>query len=86
MACGKPVVAVRGGGTPEIVQDRVNGLLVPPRDSEELAHVIMLLLKDRELARRMGMAGRERVMRDFTIERLVREVEEVYFSLLGSVA
>jgi len=78
MAFGKPVVAVRGGGTPEIVHDDITGLLVPPKDSKALAQAVLRLLGDRDIARQMGLAGRQRVMRDYSVERLVREVEQVY--------
>ncbi|MBI4282439.1 MAG: glycosyltransferase family 4 protein [Chloroflexi bacterium] len=78
MVFGKPVIAVNSGGTPEIVRDGVTGILVPPRDSEGLAQAALRLLGDRELAKRMGLAGRDRVMSDFSMERLVHEVEQVY--------
>lgn len=82
MAFGKPVVAINRGGTPELVHDGTTGLVVAPRDSQALAQATLRLLRDRGLAKRMGAAGRERILKDLTLERLVREVEEVYSRLL----
>ena len=59
-ACGKPVVAGRGGGVEEAVEDGVTGLLVDPLDVNEIAQAIVKVLEDEELARRLGESGRER--------------------------
>jgi len=59
MAAGLPVVATRVGGVPEIVEDGVTGLLVPPGDTEALARAIALLTTDPSLRASMGRAGRE---------------------------
>jgi glycosyltransferase involved in cell wall biosynthesis len=83
MAAGVPVVASRVGGVPEAVEDGSTGLLVPPRDAAALANAIGTLLEHRALARRFGDAGRQRVMRHFRLERVVRETEELYVELLA---
>jgi len=83
MAFAKPIVATNVGGGPEIVRDGVTGILVPPSDPHELAQAIVRLLKDPNLGERMGAAGRERVLKDFTMERLVREVEALYEELFA---
>lgn len=59
-ACGKPVVAGRGGGVEEAVEDGVTGLLVDPLNVNEIAKAIVKILKDEELARRLGENGRKR--------------------------
>lgn len=82
-AAGVPIVATDVGGNPEIVDHGKTGLLVPPRDAQALARSIALLLTDRKTAHRFGAAGRERAERDFSIERMVRETESLYFRLLG---
>ena len=51
---GKPLVGTTHGGIPEVIQDGVNGLLVPPNDSHLLAEALTRLVKDKELARKMG--------------------------------
>ena len=66
MASGTPVVASRTGGVPEVVRDGETGFLVPPGDVAELRDRIDLLLRNRELARRMGRAARALVLDRFT--------------------
>jgi len=83
MAAGVPVVASRVGGIPEAVDDGRTGLLVPARDSAALATAIGTLLENRALARRFGDAGRQRVLRDFRLERVVLETEALYGELLA---
>jgi glycosyltransferase involved in cell wall biosynthesis len=83
MAAGIPVVATRVGGTPEIIEDGVTGLLVPPRDSSALAQTISRLLLDRDLAARVGQAGRRRIMEHFSLARMVRETERLYADRLA---
>jgi L-malate glycosyltransferase len=78
MACARPIVATTAGGIPEIVEDGVNGLLVPPRDHTALAAAIVRALKDDELRQRMGDAGLTRVNARFTVERMVAETASVY--------
>jgi glycosyltransferase involved in cell wall biosynthesis len=83
MACAKPIVATRTGGIPEVVDDGVTGLLVPPRDHQAMAAAIVRLLTDPALCRRMGDAGRARVGERFTVERMVAETAAVYQRLAG---
>jgi glycosyltransferase involved in cell wall biosynthesis len=83
MAMRKPLVATNAGGTPEIVQDGITGLLVKPGDSSGMARCIKKLLDDKYLAEQYGNAGRKRVETMFTIERNIRETENVYLELLN---
>jgi L-malate glycosyltransferase len=78
MACGRPIVATRAGGIPEIVEDGVNGALVPPRDAASLAAAIVRALKDEGWRRRMGEAGLARVRERFTVDRMVEQTAAVY--------
>jgi glycosyltransferase involved in cell wall biosynthesis len=78
MACGRPIVATRAGGIPEIIEDGVNGALVPPRDAASLAAAIVRALKDEGWRRRMGEAGLTRVRERFTVDRMVSETAAVY--------
>ena len=82
MAVGTPVVASRVGGVPEAVVDGVTGLLVPPGDAQSLASACAALLRDPGRASQMGRAGIERARAEFGIERLVREIEDLYRELL----
>ena len=83
MACARPIVATRAGGIPEVVDDRVTGLLVEPRQDEALAGAIVELLSDTELRRRMGEAGLARVSQRFTLERMVAGTAAVYSRVAG---
>ncbi|MEW5767278.1 MAG: glycosyltransferase [bacterium] len=78
MACRLPVVGTDVGGTNELVLDGQTGILVPPKDPERLAEAIVTLLRDKGLTRRMAEAGRKRVEEEFSLERMVNSVEEVY--------
>ncbi len=78
MACGKPIVATTAGGIPEVVEDGVTGLLVPPRDERALAAAIVRLLKDRGLRETLGAAGLARVRERFSAERMVQDTLNVY--------
>lgn len=81
MAFGLPVVASRTGGLPEVVEDGVTGMLVPPGDSEALDEAIVHLLRDPALRRRLGQAGRERVLAEFTVDRVLPKTLSFYKSL-----
>jgi glycosyltransferase involved in cell wall biosynthesis len=81
MSFGIPVIASRVGGIPEIVRDKINGLLVSSRDSAELARAMSELLSDRELAARLAANGRETVQ-EFTLTNMARKTEAVYQTAL----
>ena len=83
MACSRAIVATRAGGIPEVVEDGVTGLLVPPRDHAAMAHAIVRLLRDDGLRKRMGDAGLARVSERFTVERMVAETAAVYARVAG---
>lgn len=78
MAASTPVVATRGGGIPEIVQDGVTGLLVPMGDAEAMATAILRLLTSPDQALALGAAGFHHVSKHFTLEATARRVERVY--------
>jgi glycosyltransferase involved in cell wall biosynthesis len=84
---GTPVVASEVGGIPEIVQDKFNGLLVPPRDVPALTDAILKLLDDPELVVVYGKAGKRTIEQKFShqqfvdqTEQLFRQSEEVFLS------
>jgi glycosyltransferase involved in cell wall biosynthesis len=77
---GKAVVATRVGGIPEIVENGVDGILVPPADSHALADAIGNLLADGELRKRLSGSGRERIRSTFSFEAMMHRYEAVYQS------
>jgi glycosyltransferase involved in cell wall biosynthesis len=82
MALGKPVVACRVGGTPEVVADGETGLLVSPGRPEELAAALVRLLMYPEAAERMGALGERRAREMFDLEQMVSRIEAVYGELV----
>jgi glycosyltransferase involved in cell wall biosynthesis len=81
LACGKPVVATHVGSVPEVVIDRTTGYLVSPGDVHAMSERILELFGDRELAQRMGAAGRDLVVNQWSLERMVRGYEELITEL-----
>ena len=82
MAHGRPVVASRVGGLPEVVEDGVTGWLVPPGSAEELALAIHRAASDATRIPESGVAARERV-RQFSTDIMVRRTEKLYFNLVA---
>ena len=83
MALGKPVIATRGGGTIEIVKDQETGFLIEPSSPEELARKVEILLNDPLLRVKLGSAGKERIMKEFSIDRMVNKYIDRYTKLLA---
>ena len=82
MAAGRPVVATAVSGTVEVVQDGETGILVPPEDAAALAQGIVRVLENREEARRLGAAARQRVLTHYTISAVARQYEALYEELV----
>jgi alpha-maltose-1-phosphate synthase len=84
MACGTAVVASKVGGIPEVVADGETGLLVPPDDPDALAESINALTRDRDRAKAMGVAGRERAQSQFDWGRIAQQTAELYESTVAA--
>ncbi|HXC43642.1 MAG TPA: glycosyltransferase [Candidatus Dormibacteraeota bacterium] len=82
MSAGLPTVVTRVGGNEELVEDGVTGLLVPAEDSEALSEALRTYLQNPEGAGKIARRGREFVSRNFSFDRLIREVDELYSTLL----
>jgi glycosyltransferase involved in cell wall biosynthesis len=82
LAAGRPVVATRVGGVPDVVREGEDGFLVDPGDVDALADRLARLAADPELRERLGAAGRARVIPRYSVERLVDNVDRLYRSLL----
>ena len=78
MALEKPVIATSGGGTNEIVKDNQSGFLISVSDPWKLAEKAELLLNDNDLRRSMGLAGKEIVRQDFSIDTMVDKYISIY--------
>lgn len=84
MATARPVVATNVGGNPEAITDGESGFLVPPADPCALAEKIVLLLRDRALAGRVGERGRLRAERQFTLPGMVNSYQALYAACLAN--
>ncbi len=85
MALSRPVVASNVGGIPEMIEDGVTGLLVPPHDAVALSAAIVRLLRDHPYADTLGRAGHDLVHDRFCIELMVGAIESIYDEGAGSV-
>ena len=84
LAAGRPVVATRVGGVPDVVRDGEDGFLVDLGAVDQLADSLARLAEDPALREAMGSAGRARVLPRYSVKRLVDDVDRLYRSLLAS--
>jgi glycosyltransferase involved in cell wall biosynthesis len=82
MAASKPVVATNAGSTAEIVIDGRTGYIVPSGSPEALSDSLIKLLKNKDLAKKMGEAGRDRIKEKFVIQGMINKYETLFVSLL----
>ncbi|MBE3587947.1 MAG: glycosyltransferase family 4 protein [Thermoanaerobacteraceae bacterium] len=83
LATGRPMIVTRAGGMPEVVQDGENGYVIPMQDPETLAHRCCHMLADRNLARKMGLKGRQMVEKNFSMEIMTARTLQVYGATLA---
>ncbi len=83
MISGMPVVSTYHAGIPELVIDGENGFLVEQRDVQGLAQKLSHLVENPELCRKMGQAGRKRIIEKFELKQLSKELVDIYLSLLN---
>jgi len=83
MGAGRPVVASRVAGVPDVIDDGVHGMIVPERDPAALAAAILRLITDRPFAEQLGRAARARVERELTWEKTCERFERVYREGIG---
>jgi glycosyltransferase involved in cell wall biosynthesis len=79
MAAGKPVIASRVGGIPEVIEDNVSGILVPNGDGDALAKAMIKLIDDAELRRRLGENGRRFVEEKFDTKKQIKDLEAIFY-------
>jgi glycosyltransferase involved in cell wall biosynthesis len=82
LAAGRPVVATRVGGVPDVVDEGETGFLVRPRDTHALAERLEILARDPERRAAMGELGRQRMVERYAVDRLVSDVDALYRELL----
>lgn len=84
MGTGRPIVASRVAGVPDVIDDGMHGLLVPDKEPALLASAINRLLGDPALAARLGNAARQRIEHELTWEQTAARFEQVYASIVRS--
>ena len=85
MAAAKPVVATRVGGVPDLIRHGWNGMLAEPGDADQLAKLVIDLLDDSQLAKRLARNGREFVAQQFTIQCMIDTIVPLYEEALCGV-
>ncbi len=83
MAVGTPVIATDAGGATDIIEDGVNGLLVPIRDSDAMAAAIVRLARENELGDTLRSAGLQSVADRYTVATHAERVSDIYRNVLG---
>jgi L-malate glycosyltransferase len=81
-ACGLPVVVSNAGGLPEVVKDRTTGFIVPVGDVLEAAHALDKLVKNPDLRRKMGNAGRDFVVANYEWRNTAKVMEKIYEQII----
>lgn len=81
-ASGRPIITCNSVGCKDVVDDGVNGFLVPVKDSEALAGKLRILIEDKDLRIKMGKTGREKAEREFSLDKVVQKHLEIYKSLI----
>jgi glycosyltransferase involved in cell wall biosynthesis len=83
MRAGLPVIASAVGGIPEQVEHCVTGLLTPRGDVQAVASALQILIDNAQLRREMGTAGRQKFLREFTVEQMIVQIRDVYNQALA---
>jgi glycosyltransferase involved in cell wall biosynthesis len=81
MAMAKPIIATGIDGIREQIVDGESGILIPPKDPDAIAKAIVRLSTEKDFSQNLGLEGRRRVEKEFTVEKMVYETEKVYESL-----
>jgi N-acetylglucosaminyl-diphospho-decaprenol L-rhamnosyltransferase len=84
LSMAKPVIVTRSGGSAEMVQDGVTGILIPSGDPVALAGAILRLVSNKQLSKELGDMGRETVAKHFSIQKNVEQIERIYGELTNT--
>jgi N-acetyl-alpha-D-glucosaminyl L-malate synthase BshA len=82
MSCGLPVIATNVGGIPEIIQDGINGFLVPSKNPEAIAEKLLKLNANSELRKQLGTTARETVLKRYTADKVVDQYLKIFESIV----
>lgn len=79
MSCEVPFIATAVGGNPEVIDNGKDGFLVPVRNSDVLTGMIIQMLKSKKLRKNVGKEAREKVVKEFGVNRMIKEHDKIYF-------
>jgi len=82
LAAGSPVVAFNIDGAKEVIENGINGFLVPACNETMLEEKLRFLIEHPEERKRMGIAGQHMVFEEFSTEKMVAKIEKVYFNII----
>lgn len=83
MSYGCPVVATNVGGIPELINNNVNGFMIDPGDKDKLLDIISVLIDDKILANRIGEVARQDIELNFSAEKTLKSVQDIYIKLVN---
>jgi len=78
MAAQVPIVATKVGGVPEMIDNNINGLLVPSKNPESIGKKILKLINNPEIAQEMTQRAKEKVVKEFSLEKMIKETKKIY--------
>ena len=78
MIMSKPIIATNCSAIPEVIEDGIDGILVPPKNSSKIADSIFYLLKNKDISKKMGQAARKKAELFFNVENQVNKIEQIY--------
>ena len=81
-AVGRPIITTNSIGCKDVVDDGVNGFLIPIKDSEALAQKLRILIEDKDLRIKMGRASRKKAEQEFGLENVVEKHLDIYNRIL----
>jgi len=82
MLMGKPIIATRVGGIPELIKDGENGVLINPCHPEEIVNAIEILINNEKMRRKIAQNNLEKI-KNFSVSKMVSQIEKLYFNLLS---
>jgi glycosyltransferase involved in cell wall biosynthesis len=82
MAMNLPVVATDVSGLPEFLEDRVSGMMAPPKDPEALATAMEIILTDEELRKKVTIEAKKRITQDFNNQKLIKDLARIYIDMI----
>ena len=78
MAAELPIITTPAGGIPEVIENNINGILVHSKNSQEIAEKILYLINNPEIGRELAKKAKEKVEKEFSLEKMVKETEKIY--------